>query len=179
AGLHDPDGAGPLPRFKLSYKTTTLDLRKRIAEAFKDQLSGVGIELDIRTYEWGAFYGDIKKGNFHLYSLAWVGITDPDVYFNLFHSGSIPPYGNNRGRYRNAEVDRLLEKGRKGIDPEERKRIYGEVQKILGSELPCIPLWWVKNVVAMKQNIRGFVPYPDGDLISLKKVSLAPSHPAR
>ncbi len=177
AGFPDPDGDGPLPRFKLSYKTTTLDLRRRIAEAFKEQLSRVGIELEVRTYEWGTFYGDIQKGNFHLYSLSWVGITDPDIYFNLFHSSSIVPYGNNRGRYRNPEIDRLLERGRNSLNPEERKQIYSRVQKILAVELPTIPLWWAKNVVLMKRNIRGFVPFPDGDLISLKNVSIASPFP--
>ena len=178
AGFRDPDGDGPFPRFKLSYKTTTLDLSRRVAEAFKEQLSRVGIELELRAYEWGTFYGDIKKGNFHLYSLAWVGVMYPDIYFNLFHSGSIPPYGNNRGRYRNAEIDRLLERGRNSLSPEERKRIYSRVQNILAVELPTIPLWWTKNVVVMKRNIAGFVPYPDGDLISLKNISIASSLPS-
>ncbi len=178
AGFRDPAGDGSLPRFKLSYKTTTLDLSRRIAEAFKDQLKRVGIELEVRTYEWGTFYGDIKKGNFHLYSLSWVGIMDPNIYYNLFHSQSTPPYGNNRGRYRNPEIDRLLERGRKSPSPEERKRIYSKVQKILALDLPAIPLWWRKNVVVMKRNIEGFVPYPDGDLTSLKNISFAPSHPS-
>jgi len=178
AGLTDPDGDGPLPRFKLSFKTTTLDLRRRIAEAFKEQLARVGIELEVRSYEWGTFYGDIQKGNFHLYSLSWVGINDPDIYFTLFHSRSIPPSGNNRGRYRNPEIDQLLEEGRRSSNLEERKRIYGRVQKILALDLPAIPLWWQKNVVVMKRDIAGFVPYPDGDLTSLKNVSFSPFHPS-
>lgn len=173
AGFPDPDGDGPLPRFKLSYKTTTLDLRKRIAEAFKEQLSRVGIELEIRTFEWGTFYSDIKKGNFHLYSLSWVGVRDPDFYFNLFHSGSMPPHGDNRGRYRNPEIDQLLEKGRQTLSLKERKRTYSRVQKILARDLPYIPLWWTKNVVVMQKTIDGFVPYPDGDLISLKNSSFS------
>lgn len=178
AGFPDPDGDGPLPRFKLSFKTTTLDLRRRIAEAFKEHLRHVGIELEIRTYEWGTFYSDIKRGNFHLYSLAWVGIMDPDIYYNLFHSSSIPPHGDNRGRYRNPKIDALLEAGRKNLSVIERKRIYSQAQKILATDLPYIPLWWAKNVVVMKPTIRGFVPYPDGDLISLKKVSFIAPPPA-
>ena len=178
AGFRDPDGDGPLPRFKLSYKTTTLDLRMRIAEAFKEQLARIGIELEVRTYEWGTFYEDIQKGNFQLYSLAWVGVTDPDIYFNLFHSSSIPPHGNNRGRYHNPEVDRLLEEGRKSVSLQERKRIYDRVQQILAVELPYIPLWWTKNVVVMNRAIQGFVPYPAGDLIPLKNVSLLSRQPA-
>ncbi|MGH7846014.1 MAG: ABC transporter substrate-binding protein [Candidatus Binatia bacterium] len=173
AGYPDPDGAGPLPRFKLSYKTSTLDLRRRMAEVLKEELAQVGIELEVRTFEWGTFYADVKKGNFHLYSLAWVGIADPDVYFNLFHSTSAPPNGDNRGRYRNGEIDALLEKARATLDRRERAGLYGKVQRILALELPVIPLWWQKNVVVMQPHVRGFVPYPDGDLESLTRVFLA------
>jgi peptide/nickel transport system substrate-binding protein len=106
-----------------------------------------------------------------------VGITDPDVFSTLFHSRSIPPHGDNRGRYRNSEVDRLLEEGRRVADFNRRIRIYGTIQKILAEELPYIPLWWAKNVVVMSPAVRGFTLYPDGDLISLKNVSLQDSRP--
>jgi peptide/nickel transport system substrate-binding protein len=175
AGFPDPDGDGPLPRFKLSYKTTNLDLRKRIAEAFKEQLARVGIELEVRTFEWGTFYSDIGKGNFHLYSLEWVGTKDPDLYHDLFHSSRMPPNGRNRGRYRNPELDALLERGRQAMSIDERKRIYSRAQQIVAADLPYIPLWWWKNVVVMNPALRDFELYPDGKLISLKKVSLSAS----
>ena len=172
AGFSDPDGNGPLPRFRLSFKTTNIDLRRRIAEALKEQLQEVGIELEIRSYEWGTFYSDIKKGNFHLYSLAWVGIIDPDIFYQIFHSQSMPPAGDNRGHYHNAELDRLLDQGRATTDAAGRKLIYRRAQEIIADDLPYVPLWWWKNVVVKRPELRGFVPYPDGDLISLKSASL-------
>jgi peptide/nickel transport system substrate-binding protein len=172
AGYPDPDGDGPLPRFHLSFKTTNIDLRRRIAEAIKEQLQQVGIEIDVRSYEWATFYSDIKKGNFHLYSLAWVGIMDPDILYQIFHSSSFPPNGDNRGRYSNPAVDRLLEQGRSTNELAERKRIYGQVQRILAEDLPYVPLWWWNNVVVKKPALENFTPYPDGDLISLKHVAL-------
>jgi peptide/nickel transport system substrate-binding protein len=172
AGYPDPDGDGPRPRFKLSFKTTNIDLRRRIAETLKEQLSRVGIELEVRAYEWGTFYSDIKKGHFHLYSLAWVGIADPDVYYNIFHSSSAPPNGDNRGGYNNPKVDHLLEQGRRESDAVQRKALYHQVQQIIHEDLPYIPLWWVKNVVVRKREIVGFTPYPDGDLFSLRRTSL-------
>jgi peptide/nickel transport system substrate-binding protein len=172
AGFTDPDGDGPRPRFRLSFKTTNIDLRRRIAEALKEQLAQVGIELDLRTYEWGTFFSDVKRGNFHLFSLAWVGIEDPDIYYQIFHSASVPPSGDNRGHYRSSEVDRLLEQGRAVVDRHERRKIYSQVQRILADDLPYVPLWWWNNVVVRKPNVRSFVPYPDGELISLKKAAL-------
>lgn len=177
AGFPDPDGDGPLPRFRLSFKTTNIDLRQRIAEAIKEQLERVGIELDIRSYEWAAFYSDIKKGSFHLYSLAWVGILDPDILFQLFHSSSVPPAGDNRGRYANPELDRLLEAGRATTNHEVRRQIYARAQRILAEDLPYVPLWWWKNVVVKKSTVQNFIPYPDGEMISLKKARLATTVP--
>jgi peptide/nickel transport system substrate-binding protein len=172
AGYGDPDGNGPLPRFRLSFKTTNIDLRRRIAEALKEQLQSVGIELEIRSYEWGTFFSDIKQGNFHLYSLAWVGILDPDIQYQIFHSASVPPNGDNRGHYSNAEIDRLLERGRMTFDEGERKPIYSQIQKYLAEDLPYVPLWWWRNVVVKQPSVKDFVPYPDGDLISFKQVTL-------
>jgi peptide/nickel transport system substrate-binding protein len=95
---------------------------------------------------------------------------DPDIFYQVFHSASVPPNGDNRGRYRNAEVDRLLEAGRKTADREKRKLLYARAQKILAADLPYVPLWWWKNVVVKRPAIQGFVPYPDGELISFKNV---------
>ncbi|HWO43853.1 MAG TPA: ABC transporter substrate-binding protein [Candidatus Eisenbacteria bacterium] len=174
AGYPDPDGPGPKPRFKLSFKTTQIDLRRRIAEAFKEQLAAIGVELEVRAYEWAAFYSDVKNGNFHLFSLAWVGVLDPDVYYNLFHSTSVPPRGDNRGRYSNAALDELLEAGRTVTDPARRKAIYAEVQRIVAQDLPYVPLWWWKNTVVRKPSLVGFTPRPDGDLVSFKRAAYFP-----
>jgi peptide/nickel transport system substrate-binding protein len=96
---------------------------------------------------------------------------DPDILYQIFHSASVPPRGDNRGRYMNREVDRLLDQGRKTTDRAERKLIYAQAQKILAQDLPYVPLWWWKNIIVKRPSIQGFVPYPDGELISLQKVS--------
>ncbi len=54
---------------QLSYKTSSDPFRIRIATIIQSQLKKVYIDVDIRSYDWGTFYGDIKKGKFQLYSL--------------------------------------------------------------------------------------------------------------
>lgn len=170
AGFTDPDGSGPMERFRLIYKTTNNDLRKMIGEVLQKNLKDVGIGLDIRTYEWGTFYNDIKTGNFQMYSLSWIGIVEPDIYYSIFHSDMMPPKGNNRNRYKNPEIDRLVTEGQRVLSNKGRKKIYSRVQKIAAEELPYISLWYPKNVAAMRRNIKGFVLFPDGDFSSFKDI---------
>ncbi|MFI5366447.1 MAG: ABC transporter substrate-binding protein [Candidatus Binatia bacterium] len=168
AGYPDPDGGGPAPRLRLSYKTTTAELRRRIAEVLQEQLAEVGIALDIRNYEWATFYDDIRRGDFQTYLLAWVGIEDPDIYYLTCHSSQTPPQGNNRGRFHEESIDQLTEAARRTIDLEERRRLYAEVQKRVGEELPVIPLWWTTNVAAVNRRLQGFELQPNASYVALK-----------
>jgi peptide/nickel transport system substrate-binding protein len=168
AGYTDPDDDGPAPRFRLSYKTTVVELRRRIAEVLQGQLAQVGVALDIRSYEWATFYNDIKRGNFQLYSLAWVGIEDPDIYYLTCHSSQTPPQGNNRGGFHEETVDALTEAGRRTLNPAERGRLYAEVQRRVSQLLPIIPLWWPTNVAAMNRRLKGFELRPNASYVSLK-----------
>ncbi len=173
--LKQLEGADEPARFKLLYKTSQNKLSRQIAEVFQANLKQVGIHVDIRSYEWGTFYDDIIKGNFQLYSLSWVGITDPDIYYSIFHSSSVPPNGRNRGRYSNPELDELLEQGRLTLDQDKRARIYSKVQKILSEEVPYCCLWHEDNIVIMEEDFRGYRIYPAGDFDSLSQVVYRPS----
>ena len=167
-----PDPPGPKPRFTLIYKTSQDELRRRIATVLSHQLTRVGIEVKIRSHEWGTFFGDIRSGNFQLYSLTWVGLSDPDIYRYIFHSRFTPPTGFNRGKYKNSRVDFLLEKAYKTTQPDLRTHLYGEVQGILGRELPYIHLWHSVNVAVFNRRLSGYKVFPNEDLISLAKATL-------
>ncbi len=164
AGL-GPDADAALRRF--SYKTSTVELRRRIAEVFQHDLEALGLGLDIRSYEWATFYEDIKRGNFDLYALAWVGVRDPDIYFRMFHSTMRPPAGVNRGGYADPAMDDLVAAAHATEDRAERRRLDAEVQRRAAEDLPIVPLWWAENVVVKHRALTGFAPAPDGSLRSL------------
>src|SRR5437016_9635776 len=112
------------PRFRLVYKTSAQPVRRRLAEAVQTELGAVGIAVDVRVYEWGTLYADVRSGNFELASLAWVGVTDPDLYFLAFHSTMMPPAGYNRGAYVSRVTDRLTKAGRQTFEPACRRGIH-------------------------------------------------------
>ena len=164
-------GGRPL---RLTYKIPTMELSRSIGEALQEQLAALDVRLDLRSYEWGTFYADIKNQNFQLYALSWIGIIDPDIYYYAFHTASLPPRGANRNRYRNPEADRLLDLGRTTLDREARRAVYRRVQQIVAEDLPVIPLWHGRILAAHRPHVRGFRLSPAGDFTPLKDVTLVP-----
>ncbi len=163
AGFPDPDGAGPEPRFRVTYKTSNSEFARRKAAVFQEQLRRIGIQMEIRTYEWATFYEDIRAGRFQLFSLTWTGVVDPDIYRFRFHSRMIPPDGANRGRYRNPEIDGLLEEGLRETDRARRTEVYSRVQKILATDVAEISLWHRDEIAVLKAELVGFRLTPMGD----------------
>ncbi|MBF8259568.1 MAG: appA 1, partial [Actinobacteria bacterium] len=172
AGYRDPDGAGPKPRLTLSYKTSQNELRRRIAAVIQEQLRQVGIAVTVQSLEWGTFFSDIKKGNFQLYSLTWVGIADPDIFHYAFHSAQVPPDGANRSGYANPELDRLVLAGRREQSRSKRKEIYRKAQLLLARDIPVLPLWVNRNILVRDRRLAGFTVTPDEDYTSVKDMRI-------
>jgi peptide/nickel transport system substrate-binding protein len=165
-------GYTPQRPLRITYKTSTDAFRVRLATVLQSQLSQVGIEVDLRSYDWGTFYGDIKAGNFQMFSLSWVGIKSPDIFRYAFHSTSMPPNGANRGRFRDAEVDRLIVAAGRGATLEAQAARYRTLQVRLLDELPYVPLWYEDHVFAVRRGVSGYRLGLDGNydgLISLSK----------
>lgn len=157
---------------KLSYKTSNRADRIRIATVIQQQLVAVGIDMDLRTYDWGTFYGDIKAGNFQLYSLSWVGIKMPDIFRYVFHSSAVPPNGANRGRLNNSKIDALIEQAEAATTLDAGAVLYRELQVALFNELPYVPLWYEDQVLASRQRVSGYTLAPDGNYDGLNTVVL-------
>ena len=147
----------------ISYKTSSNPLRVRLATIIQYQLGQVGIRVDLRSYDWGTFYGDIKAGRFQMFSLSWVGLNMPDIFRYVFHSTSTPPAGANRGRFNDAKTDELIELAESKTDLVEQAGVYRELQTWLLEQLPYIPLWYEDNLLARRKNVTGYTVFPGGD----------------
>ena len=156
-------------RFTLDFKTSDNPLSLRVAQAIAYQLEQIGIKVNLRSYEWATFYNDIRHGNFQIYTLRWVGVMDPDIFYYAFDSHSVPPYGANRGYYENPEVDRLLRQARGTLDTDASLSLYRRVQGIAAEDLPYVSLWYMKDITAMRDRLHNFNPFPGGGYEGVNK----------
>lgn len=181
---HDPAGArrllaeagyGPGRPLRLSYKTSADPFRLRLATVIAHQLGEVGIEVAIRSYDWGTFYADVKAGRFQLYALAWVGVSTPDIFRYAFHSASLPPAGANRGRFRSAAVDALIEQAERVGELDELVRLFRDLQAELHAARAFVPLWREHNVAVVRSGVDGFRLARDGNYDALARVEIRPT----
>ena len=154
------DAAHP-PRF--TYKTSNDPFRVRLATIIQNELRKVGIYVDVRSYDWGTFYGDIKAGRFQMYSLSWVGLKMPDIFRYAFYSKAVPPNGANRGHYSSPEADRLIEEAEDTPDLKRQAELYRRLQALLLHDLPYVPLWYEDNILVRRRSIKGYTLAPDGN----------------
>jgi peptide/nickel transport system substrate-binding protein len=175
AGYKDPDGDGPLPRLHLSLKVGNAEEVRLQATVIQQQLRDVGIDLDVRSYEFATMYADVIKGNFQMFSLQWVGgaMVDPDILRRVFYSTQTPPAGFNRGHYSNPEVDRLLDLANAATTEPERKKYYGEAQKVIADDAPYISIWNRTNVAVARPVLNGLHLDATSNFASLKDVTKA------
>jgi peptide/nickel transport system substrate-binding protein len=169
AGFRDPDGDGPGVRFSITYRTSQDAEANQRAEMIQQMLAEVGVEVEIRSTEFAVFYEDIQNGRFEVFSLRRGGVSDPDFYYTIFHSDSIPPAGQNRGSWTNDRVDRLIMEGRSTFDRESRRQAYIELQEIAQQELPYISLYHLENVAIIDARLEGVELHPSGFLDSLAR----------
>lgn len=175
AGYPDPDGPGPRPRFTLVYKTSTDALPVAIARVVAAQLAEIGVQVEVRPYEFHVFLSDVKRGNFQLYALTTGEVAEPNLLKRYFHSQFIPTAenpdaGQNRMRYSNGEMDALLDKGERELSRPKRAALYADVQRRLAEDLPIIPMWHVDNVAVLRKEVQGYKLWPSAQLSSLSHV---------
>jgi peptide/nickel transport system substrate-binding protein len=151
-------------RFTVTMKTSTEEGTRLLAAALKEQWRAVGVDLELKAIEFATLATDLIRGTFQLSTLRWIGVnSDPEFFEYVFSSRRIPPAGANRGRYRNAALDALIDQARVESDRDKRRRLFGEIQKDVARDLPYLSLWLRDNICVHRARISNVQLSPSGD----------------
>lgn len=170
AGFRDPDGDGPGMRFEkpVVYKLSGSSVAGRqYASVIQNYLKDVGIPVEIQTPESNTLFDELRRGNFQIAYSQWVGGNqDPIFYKDLFASSEIPTetrVSRNRSRYRNPELDTLVEEAVNTFDRQKASELYRRIQAIVSRDVPVFPLWYQSNIVIARKNVGNIQVNASGD----------------
>ena len=155
AGWKDTNGDGILDKDGKPFRFTLItnsgnDTRRDVGVLVQRQLREIGMEVTLEFYEWSVFLKDfVNVKHFDACILAWSLSVDPDAY-EIWHSSQIEK-GFNFISYRNPEVDRLWEEGRREYDLERRKQIYWRIDELIAEDQPVTFLYVPLGLSALQK----------------------------
>jgi peptide/nickel transport system substrate-binding protein len=121
------------------------------AVVIQSQLQRAGFNIKVQTLESAALQQTWNAGDFALFLSGLTPRPDADVYYCQTNESAT----SNAG-FKNAEYDRLCKAGRQTTKPEERAKIYAELEQLRRAELPYFPTIFIPNVSAWRENVKGF-----------------------
>ncbi|MFD2166279.1 ABC transporter substrate-binding protein SapA [Thalassotalea euphylliae] len=127
-----------------------------MAKIIQADLSQIGVNVDIVTYEWATFLRRVSEGEHQSVLLGWsADHPDPDNFFSPLLSCSSVATGSNRALWCNQEFDSLIELALQTTNVSQRTSLYRQAQNILHEELPILPLAHSKRYQARHKDVKG------------------------
>jgi len=87
----------------------------------------IGIKVDLHGLAQSGYFDAVRRGD-HNVQFWWGPATDPDVVRQFFYSTNADG-GTNRSRYKNPDMDKLIDQAASFTDPEKRKPVYAQIQQ--------------------------------------------------
>lgn len=162
---HDPSRAkallaeaGYAGGFEYVLSTPQVTVFQQINQLLQEQLGAVGIKVQLQPVAASEWYARVVSGTTNLTPTRWTQRADPDgLLYILFHSKGFA----NTMKYRNEQVDALLDEARNVYDTATRKQRYVEAQRLIVNDLPMVPLIFGAEYAALRAQLEGFEWIPD------------------
>jgi peptide/nickel transport system substrate-binding protein len=164
AGWTDTDGDGLLDKdgspMELGFITYGPSWWSQAAEIFQANMRDIGVTVNLEVYPWADYklmrdenlnLPEGEPGKTHIFGTTIWGLDISD-YWNYVHSTGF----YNFARYRNQEVDALLEQALATPDDAEREALFQEAQRKVIEDVPFIASAWISRAEAVRTRVKNF-----------------------
>lgn len=148
-----PNGEGmPEITFITMASQSNVDVAQALQSMWKENL---GVEVSIQTFESKVYWDEVHLGNFHIARDGWTGdYPDPMTILEILVDTDTNVRWKGAG---SDEFDRLLEENRKLSDQEKRMENFAKAEKLLGDEMPAIPIYFYQDQYLCKPHVKGVI----------------------
>lgn len=139
---------------QVTYLYNTSDLNRDVAQALQEMWrKNLGVDVRIVNQEWKVFLDSRNLGNFQIARAGWNPFADePTDYFQqVLTNGTY-----NDSGWSNPEFDRLFEEASTTMDPESRHALYRQMDTILLTEIPVVPLFYSSIVRLVHPSVQNW-----------------------
>ena len=177
---YDPEGAkkllaeaGYADGLKMVFEIPQYGTGEIVETWIQRDLQKVGIEVELRKYEWVTYLGKWAGGmtpDVAMNEIGW-GMSTPAWIGIVARCDSIAPNGQNSGAYCNKKVDTLLDEAILTADPVAAAALYQQANRIIMDDAAFVPLVDDLQPIILSPKVKGFVNPPE-DWYDLSIVSV-------
>ena len=147
--------------FTFTLTTNNIPINVQEAEVMQAQLREAGITVKVKLVDSATLIADGNNKNFEMISFQWSGRPDPDGNTYQFLR-TTPGTSFNWSGISNPQIDALLDRTREISNQAERRKLYGELTRILQDELPMVFIIHPVEPKAFSPKVQNYEAIPDG-----------------
>ncbi len=151
-GIREKDGKALKLDF---YFRSDSPVTRNMATFLQSNWKKSGVDVNLQGLERAGYFDAVRAGKHHV-QFWWETGGDPDVVRVLFHSSNADG-GTNRNRYKNADMDKLIDDAAAQADPAKRSAIYSQIQDKALNEAIMIYLADPLTIVGGSTKLKGVV----------------------
>lgn len=129
---------------KLSFNSNRE--HQKVAQAIQHQWKQtLGFRTELETLDWKVYLSKVNKQNYEIARMSWVAdYSDPLSFLEPYKYRDNPLHGgNNETGWEHPEYISLLDAAERETDATQRAALLFEAEKLLMSEMPIIPIYYI------------------------------------
>jgi peptide/nickel transport system substrate-binding protein len=156
--------------FRFTLLTSDHPTNRAVVEVVQSHLRQVGVDAQIQILEFQTVLAQHRARDFDAVLANWVldNFKLAAAPRSLFHSSLAAVEGTpNRSGVAHPEIDRLIEAGAVAADPNEARQVWGQFLEVVQREQPFTSMFWLDELVARRDRLRGVEVDARGELASI------------
>jgi len=144
-----------------------------ICEYIQRELEKLGVSVTVDVMPPSTLRQMKSSGELDIFRASWIAdYPDAENYLSLFYSENFTPNGPNYTHYKNEAFDSLYVRALNISNIEERKLLYTQMDSIIVSDAPVVPLYYDMAIRFVNKKVSGLGINPQNFLV-LKRVRKA------
>jgi peptide/nickel transport system substrate-binding protein len=133
------------------------DIYAQLAVVLQSQFQAAGMNVRVRTLESAAVQTTWNGGEFAFFLSGLTPRPDAEIYYCQFWESTSTSTG-----YKNPEYDRLCSAARKTLKHEDRVKVFNELEQLLRTDVPWIPILYIPSVEGWRDTVKGWSHWAAG-----------------
>ncbi|MBL8047877.1 MAG: peptide ABC transporter substrate-binding protein [Chthonomonas sp.] len=162
------DGKG-LPPLEFNFRDNRPDIKSAAVRIAEDLKTNLGVSVNIRSMEWGAYLEKRNRGELQLFHMRWgADYLDPENFLSLLLTTN---GAENKIGYSNPKVDTLCAQADVMDNGPDRWSLYAQAEDLILQDAPWLPLYFQRDaelinprVTGLRESLFGHLPHTTVEL---------------